>query len=133
MLKRTLTTAGVLGASGVILGALGAHALKPLLSIQQLESYEIAVRFQMYHALAILILGLIINFRQSKLLKYAFVSFLTGTILFSGSIYLLSLKGLLDMPFLRILGPVTPFGGIFLIAGWIFIALEGFKKTKDIR
>ena len=128
MIKKTLLVSGILGALAVIFGAMGAHALKNLISSEQLVSYETAVKYQMYHALAVLIVGLIQKESSSKYLKYAINLFLIGVILFSGSIYLLSLQDLIGFKFSTFLGPITPFGGIFLIAGWIMLIMEGLKR-----
>ncbi len=109
----------------VILGAFGAHALKEVLTDSQLNSFETAVRYQMYHGLALLILG----FHAEQLPKFKLLSTLliTGTLLFSGSIYLLNIQEAIGIS-LSFLGPITPVGGLFLISGWALLLLSLIKK-----
>ncbi|HET6244305.1 MAG: DUF423 domain-containing protein [Bacteroidetes bacterium] len=130
MPKSTIIIAGISAAISVILGAMGAHALKDILHPDLLNSFETGVQYQFYHSLALIgVASLQFNY-QSKFFSFASWSFIIGIILFSGSIYLLTLRELLNMPGLRILGPVTPFGGISLILGWIFLTLSGFEIKK---
>ncbi len=106
------------GGLGVVLGAFGAHALKVRLSPDLLDTFETGVRYEMYHALALLAVGLVLTrFPSSALLGAAGWLFVAGTIIFSGSLYLLSLTGV------RWLGAITPFGGLAFIAGWLCLAL----------
>lgn len=109
----------------VILGAFGAHALKEVLTGSQLNSFETAVRYQMYHGLTLLILG----FHAEQLPKFKLLSTLliTGTLLFSGSIYLLNIQEEIGIS-LYFLGPITPVGGLFLISGWALLLLSLIKK-----
>ncbi|MCI4671568.1 MAG: DUF423 domain-containing protein [Bacteroidia bacterium] len=110
-----------LGLSGVIAGAMGAHALKEVLEPSQLDSFETAVRFQMYHAMAFLILGLLIHSTTLKGMRTVLFMWGIGTLLFSGSIYLLVLTSLK-------VGIITPIGGVFLIIGWGVLLLSAFRK-----
>jgi uncharacterized membrane protein YgdD (TMEM256/DUF423 family) len=133
-LKRGLITVGVLGGTAVSLGALGAHALKNqlsggLITEEQLAGFDTGVRYQMYHALAMLILLALHQFRPSRNLRIAFRLFLWGVILFSVSLYLLCTRGLTGMEGLRVFGPITPIGGLLMVAGWLFLVAEGFKKS----
>ena len=117
------------------LGALGAHALKikmneGVITADQLNGFDTAVKYQMYHTLALLGLFLISKHIQHKFIHYAYYSFLIGIVLFSGSLYFLCTRALFNAEWLKVLGPVTPIGGLFLIAGWAFIALLGFQKNK---
>jgi len=123
MQKKFLLWGFILGTIAVIIGALGAHALKPHLTINQQNSFETGIRYQMYHALLFL---LIANFEklQSKTILYLLS---TGTIFFSLSIYLLNLKSLLGMEFLSFLGPITPIGGLLLISSWIILIIKALK------
>ena len=103
--------------SAVILGAFGAHALKEVLSESQLSSFQTGVRYQFFHALAILILSLNMNYftdRLSSIIKIMSA----GIILFSFSIYLLNIQDLIGFS-MSYLGPITPIGGILLITSWI--------------
>ncbi|RIV35167.1 DUF423 domain-containing protein [Flagellimonas lutimaris] len=107
------------GLLAVIFGAFGAHALKKKLTPELLQSFETGVKYQMYHAIVLLVLGFNLSF--DKPLDSAIVNFfIFGTLLFSFSIYALCLgaaKG--NKP--RFLGPVTPIGGLLLVAGWALL------------
>ena len=113
--------------TSVVLGAFGAHLLKDLLTEHQLSSFQTGIRYQMFHGLSILILALNKNYFTEKLNKVLQLMSV-GIILFSLSIYLLNLQELLGLA-LSFLGPVTPLGGLFLIASWILLFLN-VKKNK---
>lgn len=119
MKQLVLSIASIYGALSIVLGAFGAHALKKVLTQAQLESFEVGVKYQMYHAIVLLVLGFFLNF-QSKLQVSMGWFFIAGTFLFSFSIYLLSLSNLLGVNF-KFLGPVTPLGGLCLIIGWALL------------
>jgi uncharacterized membrane protein YgdD (TMEM256/DUF423 family) len=114
-MKFALLAASVYGFLSVLLGALGAHALKTRLLPEQLLSWDSAVRYQMFHALALLAAALLID--KGLPLKPAVFCFSLGTALFSGSIYLLCLH----IGPRALLGPITPLGGLTLLLGWIFL------------
>lgn len=121
----TLLSAALLGCMAVILGASGAHSLKPLLiQLGKVETYELATRYHFYHTLALLAIGILQHLNPAKKLRYASVFILAGTLLFSGSLYLMCFVKL------SLLGPLTPLGGLFLIVGWIFSFLGVYKKVK---
>ena len=126
MKHKLIVTGAILGAIGVILGALGAHMLKGILSESSLESFSTGVRYQMYHAIFLIALGAVI-LKNMKVIYYLTV---TGVIFFSLSIYLLNLGPVwgMSMPFL---GPITPLGGLMLIAAWILLAVKVLKKEID--
>lgn len=105
----------------VTLGALGSHWLKSKLDLSALASFEVGVRYQMYHGLAIILLGLITAKTESANLRLVGYLFSTGTLLFSGSIYALVLT-----PF-RWLWPLTPIGGVALIIGWAFLCINSVQ------
>ena len=110
------------GGSAVVLGAFAAHALRARLTPVQLASFETGVRYHMYHALALLAVGLLLlNRPGSSLLAASGWLFAGGTILFSGSLYLLALSGQ------RWLGAVTPLGGVAFIAGWAGLLLASLR------
>jgi uncharacterized membrane protein YgdD (TMEM256/DUF423 family) len=115
-----------LGMIAVILGALGSHALKEVLRPEQLESFTIGVRYQMTHVLLLLVV-LLTSYFDEDVKQTSFWLTIIGILLFSGSIYLLNLQELLGTK-LSFLGPVTPIGGLFLIANWGFLALKAFKR-----
>lgn len=133
MNSKKLITIGLLGAMAVSLGALGAHFLKGKLSTglitpEQLNGFDTAVKYQMYHVLAMLALFLFSKHNPHKYFNWAFNSFLIGIVFFSGSLYFLCTRNLFGADWLKVLGPITPIGGLFYVAGWIFIALVGLKK-----
>ncbi|MGB7250139.1 MAG: DUF423 domain-containing protein [Phormidesmis sp.] len=122
MARLFFAIASILGALSVAGGAFGAHALKGTLSETALNSFETGVRYQMYHALALLVVALLAKQSpDTSLLAAAGGCFLAGILLFSGSLYGLSLAGI------KALGPVTPLGGVAFIAGWICLAIASLK------
>jgi len=116
MERRIFAAGSVLAGLGVVFGAFGAHALKASLSPKMLSTFETGVRYQMYHALGLLALAWAINRWPERRLVPAAWLLLTGTVVFSGSLYLLVLTGT------RWFGAITPFGGAALIAGWALVA-----------
>lgn len=114
-------------AIAVILGALAAHALKTFLPPVKIESFQTAVRYQMIHSLAIILIVLLERNGYS-ISKWSFRLFQWGIFLFSGSIYLLSTTLIHGIEPVRYLGPVTPIGGLLFIAAWILTALSLAKK-----
>ena len=116
MIQFTLLFSSILGSFAVVLGAFGAHLLKKILNKEQLKSFETGVKYQMYHALVLLIIGF--NFKlETTSEKYMVYSFIIGILLFSFSIYGLVISSVKNKK-LTFLGPITPIGGLFLIAGW---------------
>jgi len=115
-----------LGMTAVILGALGSHALKEVLSPAQLESFTIGVRYQLTHVLLLIVVLLTSHFDED-VKQTSFWLTIIGILLFSGSIYLLNLQQLLGVK-LSFLGPVTPIGGLFLITNWGFLALKALRR-----
>ncbi len=113
---RTLAIAGALLALATVFGAFGAHALKSQLAPDRLQVYETAVRYHFFHALGLLGIGLTLRFVDAAPVRWAAMLVLVGIILFSGSLYALTFGA----P--RIVGPVTPLGGLALIAGWVCFA-----------
>lgn len=100
----------------VAAGAFGAHSLSGVLSPDRLEVFETAARYQMYHALALLLVGWLAAQTPSRILQAAGWLFVLGTLLFSGSLYLLTLSGV------RWLGAITPLGGLAFLGGWLALA-----------
>lgn len=127
MKKSILLKGSILGGLAVILGAFGAHALKAVLTTEQLISFETGVRYQMYHALVLILLFVITSKINHAFFNRAAQFVFWGVLLFSGSIYLLTLKNMLDIEFLKYIAPITPIGGGLLIVGWLFILLGSFK------
>ena len=117
--KKILLTAVFIGLLAIILGAFGAHALKKILSVEQLQSFEVGVRYQMYHALFLLFIGTF-AFLDEKERMIIFWLTISGVLLFSGSIYLLATNGITNMK-TKFLGPITPIGGFLLISAWSYL------------
>lgn len=112
----------------IVLGAFGAHALKELVTLEKLNSFETGVRYQMFGGLALLILGLNAD-RFSFSLRPFFRLNLIGILLFSLSIYLLALQEVIGVS-LRFLGPVTPLGGLLLIVSWALLFFQLFRSRS---
>lgn len=122
-MKTTLITGITFAGLAVAIGAFGAHGLKEiLLENNRQETFELAVKYQFYHAFALLVTGVLMNYFASTKLKYAAFSFGLGILFFSGSLYVLSLTGM------TVLGAVTPIGGVFFLTGWILLLLGVAKK-----
>jgi uncharacterized membrane protein YgdD (TMEM256/DUF423 family) len=118
-LARHLIAAGALSALlGVALGAFGAHGLKRRLTPDMLAVFEVGVRYQLVHALGLIALGAALPQLAPGPVRWAGMLFVLGSVVFSGSLYLLSLSGR------RWLGAVTPLGGLAMIVGWLWIALR---------
>lgn len=124
MNKTFLTAGALLAALAVIAGAFGAHFLKARLSAESLQTFETAVRYQLYHAFALLAAGMLYKEFTNKWIERAGYFFLAGIIFFSGSLY-----GLCAWPEMKWLGPVTPLGGLCFILGWLLLA-AGFTKKN---
>ena len=127
MNNKLITIAGLLAFLAVTLGAFGAHTLNELLTTQKLNSFETGVRYQFYHSLALLIIGLNANKLNATALIGKFM--LIGIVFFSFSIYLLSLQELIGIN-LSILGPITPIGGGLLMISWLILIFKNNKKTQ---
>lgn len=123
----TLIFGAAYGMLSVILGAFGAHALKKILSVERLESFETGVRYQMYAAFFLLIVGYILKFDTSSQ-KWISLLMIAGTLLFSFSIYGLSLQDYFGMN-LKFLGPITPLGGLLMIISWAMLIFY-FAKNR---
>lgn len=120
--RKTLAIAGLLIALATALGAFGAHALKAHLPQDKLQVYETAVRYHFLHALGLLAIGVLLRTLDGELLRWAAALVLAGIVLFSGSLYLLTFGA----P--RLVGIVTPVGGLALIAGWILFAATVLRQ-----
>lgn len=123
MKNQTILLAGaIFMALAVLLGAFGAHALKKVLSPDMLAIYKTGVEYQFYHALGLLLIGVIGFHIRSKYLRWAGLFISIGIIIFSGSLYVLTLSGI------KALGAITPIGGLSFVAGWIFLAIAIWKR-----
>ncbi len=128
MQKIFLALGSTAAAIAVMLGAFGAHALKEKLAPDQLQVFETGVRYQFYHAFALIVVGMLAEKFNSSSLNYSGWFFIAGIIFFSGSLYLLSTRNLLGIENWKFLGPVTPLGGLCFIVGWIFVLAGILKK-----
>ena len=121
--KTVLLTAALLGGLSVGIGAFGAHALRATLEAGgRLETFETAVKYQFYHTLALLAIGILMYHLPNKQLGYAAISMVVGIVIFSGSLYVLCLTGV------RWWGAVTPLGGVALIVGWGLLFLGIYRS-----
>lgn len=126
--KKIISTGAIFGMLAIILGAFGAHALKKVLSLEQLTTFETGVKYQMYHALFLLFIGLSGLSQKTKKTIYYLV--VVGVIFFSGSIYLLATNGHF-IPFdFKAIGFVTPIGGLLLIVSWGILLFTILKEKK---
>lgn len=122
MSKPILLTAALFLILAVALGAFGAHGLKPRLSAEMMQAYKTGVDYHFYHALGLLLIGVLASTMPSGLLQWSALFLGLGIVLFSGSLYLMAVTGI------RWLGAVTPFGGVSFIAGWVLLFIAVWKK-----
>ncbi len=127
MARLCLLLAAFAGFTGVALGAFAAHGLKGQLTADYLAVFQTGTHYQLIHALALFCVGLLALQRPGQLLNCAGALFALGIVLFSGSLYLLTLSGV------RGLGIVTPFGGVAFLAGWLCLGLAGWRMGADKR
>jgi len=127
MNKRIILTASFFGLAAVVLGAFGAHGLEDKISEDRLETWETAVDYQFYHTVALLFLA---TFSRAKntYIRFSFVTFTLGILLFSGSLYILSTRSITDFGNPAILGPITPIGGLCFILGWLGLLVATIKN-----
>lgn len=130
MNKYILSLGAFLGLTAVILGAFGAHGLKELVEPEQLITFETGVRYQMYHALFLLVIGSTTSV-NTKIKQVVFFLVLFGVLLFSGSIYGLATNNLTAFNF-KAIGLITPIGGLLLIISWLLLLINFLKNKTDI-
>ncbi|HEV3222613.1 MAG TPA: DUF423 domain-containing protein [Puia sp.] len=123
MNKLFLMLASIFGALAVIAGAMLAHKLKPRMPDSALEIYDTAVRYQVYHVFALITAGILSEKFLGSLITLAGICFIAGIILFSGSLYIISVLLTIGSPVPLVLGILTPIGGFGFILGWIFLAM----------
>ncbi len=124
MLRIFLMLAAFFGFSGVALGAFAAHGLKSKLSAEYLAIFQTGTHYQLIHALALLAVAILSLHLPARLLNAAGWMFCLGIVLFSGSLYLLTLTGVSK------LGIITPFGGLAFLAGWLCLGLAAWRTTQ---
>ncbi len=133
MHKKILAAGAIFGALGVAAGAFGAHGLQKLTTDEKIiHGFQTAAQYQLWHALAIIAVGIIFSGPfPSRLLKWSAGCFMTGILLFSGSLYALSFLKINGSGLSSAVGPVTPIGGVFLIAGWLILAAALLKNKRS--
>ena len=130
MHKNYLVAAAIFGGSAVALGAFGAHGLEGITKDEKIvHIFQTGVQYQMYHALALLAVGILWEKFSNRRMKWSANCFIIGIILFSGSLYLLTFLKLQESNAVKFVGPITPLGGVFLITGWLFLLLAVIKKN----
>ena len=122
-MKLYIITGSVFAALAILFGAFGSHALKEKLTLEQLEIYDIATRYLMFHALGIFAIGILGYQVPSEVLAWPLLLMVFGILIFSGSLYLISLAGY------KKLGMVTPIGGLALIISWLMVAYNIYKLS----
>lgn len=125
--KQIVITASIFGMVAVMAGAFGAHALKAILAAEQLQTWQTAVQYQFYHVFALLFLA-VLGQQNNGYASAAFYLFTFGIIFFSGSLYALSLRYALNWNWAKVLGPITPIGGLLFIAGWVMLLMAALKQ-----
>ena len=131
MHKGFIKTAAILGVLAVALGAFAAHALKERISDYAVNIFETGVRYQFYHVFALLVTGILYKEFPNRFIKWAGILFITGIILFSGSLYcLMYIKGAV-MPGYKWIGAITPIGGLAFILGWLTLFIGCFAKSNN--
>ncbi len=124
MQKTFFVTGAIFGFLSVLLGAFGAHALKTRLSVEMLAIFETGVRYQAYHAFALLVSAWAVSVFNSTWISRAGTCFTAGVIVFSGSLYILALTGI------KVFGAITPIGGLLLILGWFFLIRGAWSDSR---
>ncbi len=115
---------GILGLLGVVAGAMGVHALRDTLDARALSTFETGVRFQMYHALALLAVGTLAGRWKTGFVKLSGVLFTAGVVLFSGSLYILAITGI------GVFGAIAPLGGLSLMAAWTSLIVGAIRQRE---
>jgi uncharacterized membrane protein YgdD (TMEM256/DUF423 family) len=130
MHKNFLMAGAIFGGVGVAAGAFGAHELQNITSDEKvIHGFQTAVQYQIYHALALIAVALILDKMPHRFIRWTGNCFIIGTIFFSGSLYLLTLLKIQGSELTRIIGPITPLGGVFFILGWVML-LAGVIARK---
>ena len=128
MQKLFLTIGAILGGLSVALGAFGAHGLKKIVSPETVATYQTGVQYQMYHALALLVIGVLSEKYLGSFINYAGFFFLGGIVLFSGSLYLIVSMHAMNKTVPTGIGIITPIGGLLFILGWVLLLIGILKK-----
>jgi uncharacterized membrane protein YgdD (TMEM256/DUF423 family) len=126
--KDFLTTATILAALAVALGAFGAHGLKQLVTPDKIEVFKTGVQYQFYHAIAIALTVIISQYMDDKWLRHSAWLFLMGIVFFSGSLYILTYFAAANIEGVKWVGAITPLGGVCFLLGWGFLTMVTLKK-----
>lgn len=130
MTSKTVLGGAILAGAAVIFGAFGSHVLKERLEPEQLATFQTAVQYHMYHAIALVLTGIFYRIKPGKRLNNAVFAFYLGIGLFSGSLYLITLSSLTHID-LKWLGAITPIGGISFVVGWAHLAWGAQSHKKS--
>lgn len=128
MQKLFLIIGTILAGLAVALGAFGAHGLKKIADAETVAIYQTGVQYQMYHALALLSLGILAGRVENSFLNYSGFLFIAGIVLFSGSLYLIASMKAMNKVVSTSIGIMTPIGGLLFIMGWVMLLFALFKK-----
>tara|TARA_R110002096_G_scaffold183757_16_gene361959 strand:- start:10971 stop:11354 length:384 start_codon:yes stop_codon:yes gene_type:complete len=123
--NKLIAVGAIMAALAVAFGAFGAHAVKDMVSPERLGNWETAAQYHFYHAIAIVLVGLVARDKKSSFLKWSGILFFVGILFFSFSLYTLALTNI------TWLGAITPLGGVAFILGWLFLAKECIPSKKD--
>ena len=129
MSKTFLLIAAILGALSVVLGAFAAHGLKKIVPADAISTFETGVRYQFYHTFALLAVGILLERFHSQAMVWSGYFFLIGILLFSGSLYLLTMLRSTENVGLSKVGIITPIGGLFFVAGWVLLFIGLLKRN----
>lgn len=129
MHKGFLAAGTILSALAVAAGAFGAHGLKEIVPAEAVQNFQTGVQYQVYHALALLAVGILYEKFPGRFTRLAGIFFISGIILFSGSLYLLTVIKATEAVGLSKIGLITPFGGLFFIAGWLMLFIAVVRKN----
>jgi uncharacterized membrane protein YgdD (TMEM256/DUF423 family) len=140
MLNRLVFWGIVLAGLSVVFGAFGAHLIQPILAELEpvpkktppMEVFKTGVEYQFFHAIALIVTGLLYKQRSNRMVKNAGLLFILGIIMFSGSLYVITIGNLLDRNF-SFVGPITPIGGLSFIVGWVLLAITFGSKSHTSR
>jgi len=128
-MKNSIAIGAYSMAFAIILGAFGAHGLKNIVSEYSVEIFNKAVYYQVIHSLGIIVTAYVL--KGEKALKILRILFLSGIVGFSGSLYLLTFADMLPISLKQVVGPVTPIGGVFFVASWVYFAMAFRKETNN--
>lgn len=124
--RKALVAGGIFMFTGVMFGAFGAHTLKAKIDAYSMDIFEKGVFYQFVHALALLLVPLVV---KGNALKWIFRCFIFGILMFSFSLYLLAIRQFLSDSFISFVGPITPIGGVMFLVGWLVFLLAIWKKS----